>query len=145
MVTVTGTAQFVPDALVVNELQLQGTGTTSASAIAGAPSAPQGPLALADTGQATIASGLGSTSLRTVSASSSPTPSRRRATGAAVAAPVPASAAATSWRVPLVPTGGSTDDEASSSLGDDKLLTDVALSVIDSQTGDPLTTRTKKA
>jgi hypothetical protein len=47
--------------------------------------------------------------------------------------------------VPLVPAGGSTDEEGWSSLGDDDLLSDVALSVIDSQTGDPLTTRTKKA
>ena len=78
-----------------------------------------------------------------VSVSSSPTRSHRGAAGAA--APVTASDAASSWTVPLDLAGVSIDEEESSSLSDGELLTDVAISVIDSQTGDRLTARTKKA
>jgi len=144
LVAVTGGAEFEPDALLVNELQFQGSGSMmSPNVIVGSSSAPQGPLALAVTGQASISSGPGGTSPMNVSVSSSPTRSHRGAAGAA--APVTASDAASSWTVPLGLAGVSTDGEESSSLSDGELLTDVAISVIDSQTGGRLTARTKKA
>ena len=80
MVSVTGLAQFVPEALVVNEIQLQGSGTASADAIAGSPSAPQGPLAMAGTGPASTSSGLEGTSRLGAGTSPSPTRWRRGAT-----------------------------------------------------------------
>ena len=144
LVAVTGGAEFEPDALLVNELQFQGSGSMmSPNVIVGSSSVLQGPLALAVTGQASISSGPGGTSPMNVSVSSSPTRSHRGAAGAA--APVTASDAASSWTVPLDLAGVSIDEEESSSLSDGELLTDVAISVIDSQTGDRLTARTKKA
>jgi len=148
LVAVSGAAEFEPDALLVNELQFQGSGSmTSPNVIVGSSSTPQGPLALAVTGQASISSGPGGTSPMNVSVSSSPTRYPRgaaRAKRAGAAAPVTASDAASSWPVTLGLAGVSTDEEESSSLSDGELLTDVAISVIDSQTGDRLTATTKK-